>query len=375
MSNAAVKTIRVGVIGAGWWASTLHLPELKSDPRVTLGAVSRLGRAELEQVRASFGADAGYEDYREMLAREALDAVVVASPHTLHYQHASAALERGCHVLVEKPMTTRAAEARQLVALADETRSVLMVAYGFNFAPMVERARELLAKGAIGAVRHVNLHMASSLEDLFSGRGLLGARDAMFQPAASTWADPRNAGGYGWGQLTHALGVLFRITDLEPLDVFATTQLSSSGVDICDAATMRFTNGASGVLSGTALIPKHLPSQLDIRLSGSEGTLLLDLDKERLEVHRNDESSTIIPLPPGSGLYLRTAPVRAFVDICSGAHLDNPAPGIVGQRSTEVLDALYRSAASRQIEPCMVHTEPGDRPPRVAGGMPPEPTA
>ena len=153
--------------------------------------------------------------------------------------------------------------------------------------------------------------------------------------------------------MTHALGILFRIADLEPLDVFATTQLSSSGVDISDAAAMRFTNGATGALSGTALIPKHLPSQLDIRLFGSEGTLLLDMEKERLEVHRNDQSSTVETLPPGSGEYPRTAPVRAFIDICCGARLDNPAPGIVGQRSTEVLDALYRSAASRRIESCV----------------------
>jgi predicted dehydrogenase len=342
----------VGVIGAGWWASTLHLPELKADRRVTIAAVSRLGRAELDRVQSAFGAAAGYEDYQEMLARETLDAVVIASPHTLHYQHASAALQRSWHVLVEKPMTTSAHEARHLVSLAGQKKLILMIAYGFNFAPMVERARQLLAAGAIGTVRHVNLHMASSLEDLFSGQGLLAARDAMFQPAASTWADPKNAGGYGWGQLTHALGILFRIADLEPLDVFAATQLSASGVDISDAAAIRFTNGASGVLSGTALIPKHLPSQLDIRLFGSEGTLLLDLDKERLEVHRNDQTSTIVPLPPGSGEYLSAAPVRAFIDACCGERLDNPASGIVGQRSTEVLDALYRSALSRQIESC-----------------------
>ena len=352
MANVKTKAIRVGVIGAGWWAGALHLPELKADPRVTIAAVSRLGRAELDRIQSAFGAEAGYEDYQEMLAREALDAVVIASPHTLHYQHASAALERGCHVLVEKPMTTSAHEARRLVSLSEHHKSVLMVAYGFNFAPMVERARRLLADGAIGPIRHVNLHMASSLEDLFSGQGLLAARDAMFQPAASTWADPKNAGGYGWGQLTHALGVLFRIADLEPLDVFATTELSSSGVDISDAAAIRFTNGATGVLSGTALIPKHLPSQLDIRLFGSEGTFVLDMDKERLEVHRNDQSSTIVPLPRGSGDYPRAAPIRAFIDVCCGVDLDNPAPGIVGQRSTEVLDALYRSAASRQVETC-----------------------
>src|SRR5258708_36219212 len=114
MVNGTTKTLRVGVIGAGWWASALHLPELKADPRGTIAAVSRLGRAELDRVQLAFGAEAGYEDFQEMLAREALDAVVIASPHTLHYRHASAALECDCHVLVEKPMTTSAHEARRL---------------------------------------------------------------------------------------------------------------------------------------------------------------------------------------------------------------------------------------------------------------------
>lgn len=372
MPTVAARTIRVGVIGAGWWASTLHLPELKADSRVTIAAISRLGRAELDRVCAAFGAQAGYEDYEEMLARERMDAVIVASPHTLHYRHASAALARGCHVLVEKPMTTSAREAQHLVRLAEEKRLALMVAYGFNFCPMVERARELLAEGTIGTVRHLNLHMASPLEDLFSGKGLLEASAAMFQPAASTWADPANAGGYGWGQLTHALGVLFYVADLEPLDVFARIQSSASGVDMSDAASITFTNGATGALSGSGLLPKHLPIQLNVRFLGSKGTLLLDVDGERLEVHRSDGSSSAMPVPTGTGLYPAAAPIRAFIDLCCGARRDNPAPGVVGQRSTEVLDALYRSATSQRVEACrpLAEQPPGSSP--AAGRMSPE---
>lgn len=53
-----------------------------------------------------------------MLARVEMDGVVISSPHVLHFEHASAALARGCHVLVEKPMTTTARDARELVQLA-----------------------------------------------------------------------------------------------------------------------------------------------------------------------------------------------------------------------------------------------------------------
>src|SRR5688572_23239122 len=112
--------VRVGFIGAGWWATANHMPLLAAREDVELTAVCRLGRAELEQVRQRFGFRHAYEDYRAMLAEVELDAVVVVSPHTLHFEHARAALEHNLHVLCEKPMTVRAEEARELVGLAEE---------------------------------------------------------------------------------------------------------------------------------------------------------------------------------------------------------------------------------------------------------------
>jgi hypothetical protein len=82
----------------------------------------------------------------------------------------------------------------------------------------------LLRGGAIGRVEHVVLQMASPLRDLFNGQPLAGTDAAVFRPPASTWADPARSGGYGWGQLCHALGLLFRIADgeaLVPTHVFA----------------------------------------------------------------------------------------------------------------------------------------------------------
>lgn len=345
-----VDKVNIGVIGAGWWATTLHLPELKADPRVRIAAVNRIGKPELEKVRTEFGAAAAYEDYKEMLAKESLQGVIVASPHTFHFEHARAALQHGAHVLVEKPMTTHTEDARALVRLAKARRLELMIAYGWNFAPMIQQARQLVANNAIGRVRHVSLHMASAVEDLFSGRDFLEARDAMFRPAASTWSDPSKAGGYGWGQLTHALGILFRITDLAPVEVSAITNLSEAGVDMHDAAIVRFADGVTGVLSAAGTVPKHLGYQIDIRIFGSEGMLLFDIETERLEVRRHDRADVVVPLAPGSGAYPRAAPIRAFIDICCGAAAQNDAPGIVGQRATETLDAMYRSATSGRPE-------------------------
>ena len=156
-----------------------------------------------------------------MLDQVPMDGVVISSPHVLHYEHAVAALARGCHVLVEKPLTTTAADARDLMAKADAAGKQVIVPNGWNFKSWTDEARALVAAGEIGRIEHVVLQMASALEDLFAGQPMKETEGQMFRPPPSTWADPRRAGGYGWGQLVHALGLLFRIADLEPSRVFA----------------------------------------------------------------------------------------------------------------------------------------------------------
>jgi predicted dehydrogenase len=339
---------RIGVIGAGWWAVANHLPELKKNRDCEIVAVNRLGAAELDKVKFMFEVPAGFEDYREMLAKVPMDGVIVSSPHVNHFEHAKAALDAGCHVLVEKPLTTSAADARSLVGLARTKNRQIIVPYGWNFKPFTAEARRLAA--GIGKIDHVILQMASALEDLFAGEPMKETEGAVFRPPPSTWADPKRSGGYGWGQLVHALGLLFRIADLEPAEVFALVGKSPTGVDYYDALAVRFMGGATAAMSGASTVPKHRGFQIDLRLFGSEGMLLLDIERERLELRRRDGRDEIFPLSAGDGAYSCEAPVALLVDFCLGRKADNPADGVVGMRAVEVLDAMYRSAASGRLE-------------------------
>jgi predicted dehydrogenase len=266
----------------------------------------------------------------------------------LHFEHAKAALEKGCHVLVEKPLTASAGDARALIDIAAKAGREIVVAYGWNFKAWTEEARRLASR--LGRIEHLVLQMASALDDLFAGQPMKETEGAMFRPPASTWADPKQAGGYGWGQLVHALGLLFRITDLVPESVFAATGKSPAGVDYYDAAVIRFANGATGSVSGSATVPKHRGFQVDLRVFGSEGMLLLDIERERLELRRRDGDDTVVPMAPGDGAYSCAEPLRVLVDYCLGGKPRNGAPGLVGQRAVEVLDAMYRSAASGRME-------------------------
>ena len=94
---SAATRARIGLIGAGWWATSNHLPVLQRREDVDLVAVCRLGAEELQQVKSRFGFDYATEDYVELLEHCELDGVIVASPHTLHYEHAKAALEKNLH--------------------------------------------------------------------------------------------------------------------------------------------------------------------------------------------------------------------------------------------------------------------------------------
>jgi predicted dehydrogenase len=346
------RKARFGFIGAGWWAADYQIHYFASRADVELVGVCRLGQDELALVRDRFGFTNATEDYRELVALD-LDAVVGSSPHVLHHEHARAALEAGKHVMVEKPMCTRAADARALAQLASDSGLHILVPQGWNFTPYVRAAAKLTRGGEIGEPRHIVCQMASALGDLMGGRPMIETAGATFQPPASTWADPDRAGGYGWSQLAHALGVMFALADVRPVTVSAQMGRSPSGADYYDAITATFTNGATAAISGSATVPKPAGAQhdrgkgyqIDIRIFGSEGMLLLDVERERLEIRRDDGRNTTFTLSPGDGDYPASLPWECFVDLVLGRGTDNPMPAALGVRVVELLEAAYRSAA------------------------------
>jgi len=350
---SAEGSVRLGLIGAGWWATANYLPLLAARPDVELTAVCRLGWEELRRVRERFNFPFATEDYRALL-EQPLDAVIVASPNTLHYAQARAALERGLHVLCEKPMTTSASEAWELVRLARAKKVHLLVPFGWNYKPYLQGAKRLMERGVVGRIEHISCHMASPVRDLYSGHdeateqeayGSAAQRDLLFHVTAATWADPALAGGgYAYSQLSHVLGLLFWLTDLRAEEVYALMSAPGARVDLFDAISVRFHNGAIGALSGAASVPEGGPYQLDIRIFGEEGMLLLDVERERVAARRADGEVIHVPVAAGEGAYSCDGPPNRFIDLILGQADHNDSSGEVAARGVELLDAAYRSA-------------------------------
>ena len=342
---------KIGLIGAGWWATANHLPVLVERDDIELASVCRLGADELQQVKSKFGFTHATEDYEELLDTPGLKGVVVASPHTLHYEHALAALKRGLHVLCEKPMTTKASEARSLVAEAERQGVELMVPYGWHYGEFIEEAKKRMDEGAVGEIEFVMCHMASPIRSLLEGKPFLssggGAGANMFEPAPETWSDPVIAGGgYALAQMSHSAGLAFWLTGLEAESVVALTSAPTSKVELYDAFSVRFTGGAIGSFSGAGALPDNQQFQLDVRIFGTEGVMTIDCDRARLEVLRHDGNNFNMDLQPDAGEYFGGGPTANFADIVSGLSSTNWAPGWVGMRAVELIDAAYRSAES-----------------------------
>lgn len=344
-------TVRIAIIGAGWWAAENHLPLLKQAPDVDVVGVCGIDQGSLRRVQTKFRIPFATEDFRELLDRLPLDGVVVSSPHNLHFEHARSAVERGAHVLVEKPFTTNSREARVLVELARRQGVQIVVPFGWNFSPVAEAARGLLGQSSIGRLSHGVLHMASPTEDLFMARQLRFTRNSLVQPTASTWADPAGGGGFGWGQLSHALGFLFLIVEEVPVSVYARCRLGDNGVDLSDALIVEFDSGATVVVSGSSGLPSGSKNHLDLRVFGEQGAMVVDFDREYVALLSREGVTQRATVPLDSGRYECTRPVDLFLDLCRGKEERfNPGSGAIGCRATEVLDAMYRSIRSGRAE-------------------------
>jgi len=349
-----VSKLRVGVIGAGSWAVAAHLPALAARPDdVDFVGVCRRGDDALRRVKERFGFRIASEDYRDVLAA-GVDVVVVASPTAHHHEHATAALLAGAHVLCEKPFTLTSQQAWDVVQTAERANRQLLLSFGWNYAPMVERARKLLCAGGIGAVEQISVTMSSQTRELLADTGGYPDASPDSAPEPATWTDPAiSGGGYGQAQLSHALALAFGLTGARARGAFALMSSPlSAAVELHDAICLSLEGGGICSVAGASSFVgadgnKH---HLAVEAVGSDGQFMIDVFRERVSLFRPATGQADLPVAPGEGAYDGARAANCLIDLASGRRTDNPAPGELGARTVEALELAYRSAASGAFE-------------------------
>ncbi len=339
---------RIAVVGTGWWATQVHIPSLMSYEGAELAALVDNDPAKLRQAKEVFGAPVTYPSLEDLLSSSTqVDGVVVATPSAYHYRLGRTVLEAGVHLMVEKPMVFRAHEAWSLVRLAEERGLHLQVGYTYQFTKAARLLRDTLASAAIGDLLQVSAVYASMVESYYRGRpedyrSVFGF--PVTGPDPRTYSDPAIAGGgHGQTQLTHPIGMVLWATGQRAEQVMAYMGKADLVIDLVDAIAWRSCDGAIGTLGGSGTIRPGEPEQQEIRYYCTKGFALQDLSRATVEVHRANGRVAIAGPDEGDPTYPSPAPVRGFADLIAGRG-PNLAPGDLGARGVEFLEAAYLSA-------------------------------
>jgi predicted dehydrogenase len=320
-----MNVVRWGLVGAGDIAERRVAPALVAAKGSELVTVSRR-QAELAETSARrFGAPRWHADWHDLIHDDEIDAVYVATPVELHAPITIAAAAAGKHVLCEKPMALSVDECDRMMRSAEASGVMLGIAYYRHLYPLVQRVRQLLAEGAIGAPVMAQL-------DAFE----------RFDPPAGhprAWLlDPAVSGGgpmFDFG--CHRIEVLLSLFgDAPDVRALRGNVLFDRAVEDTAVAAMRFSGGPLAIVTVSHATVEPRDS-LDV--FGSEGSIHIPkLNGSELRlVRRGDQMVEQHPGQQNTHLPL----VQQFVD----AVLSSGGPvvdGAAGRAVNRVLEVVYR---------------------------------
>ncbi len=270
--------IRLGMVGggAGAFIGAVHRMAARIDDHFDLvaGALSSTAEKSLASGR-ELGLDPSrcYGSFEEMAEKEAarpdgIEAVSIVTPNHVHYPAAKAFLERGIHVICDKPLTSSLEDAKKLKAVADKAKALFVLTHNYTAYPMVRQAREMVAGGQLGQIRVVQVEYAQDW--LTEAVEQTGAKQAVWR------TDPKQSGvGGATGDIgTHAFNLASFVTGLT-LDSLAAdldSFVDGRRVDDNGHVLLRFAGGAKGMLWCSQVAPGN-ENALKLRVYGTKGGL------------------------------------------------------------------------------------------------------
>ncbi|MEX2500830.1 MAG: Gfo/Idh/MocA family oxidoreductase [Trueperaceae bacterium] len=293
--------IRIGVIGASF-AKAAYLPAVRHTDGAEVVALASARKESAQAVADAHDIQHAYDDWRAMLDAHELDLVCIATPTDTHAEMALAAVERGAHVLCEKPMAMDAAEAKAMWRAAEDAGRIHMVDHELRFNPNRRKVARLLREGAIGEVRHAHITNVTG-----------GWSDPKARPKGDWWSSAERGGGrlgangshqldlirWWFGEVREITGTIDTVVRdrVDPKTGEAWTATADDLVHfVLRAERARLVDVA---LSGVA---RHNMGN-HTQIFGSEGSILLSNDTEELQIGRPGEAFETITEPdPNAGL-------------------------------------------------------------------------
>ncbi|MDT8912124.1 Gfo/Idh/MocA family oxidoreductase [Amycolatopsis sp. PS_44_ISF1] len=266
-----MTNLRWGLLAAGTIAAQFAAGVERSKHGV-LGAVAARSPERAREFATRFEIPKAYGGYENLLADPDIDAVYVATPHTLHGEWAIRAAEAGKHVLCEKPLTVTAAEAEKVIDAARRNDVFLMEAFMYRLHPQTRRLAELISSGAIGEVRAVDV--------TFSYDSAVTSNpdnpDSTDTPAFERLGDPALGGGAILDVGCYCTSLARLVSQaatgeavVEPTDVTGMAKLSERGADEYAMGLLRLPGDIIAQLS----CGYRLAQDDHIRVYGSTGQL------------------------------------------------------------------------------------------------------
>ncbi len=338
------KKLKVGLIGLGSICQGGHIPGWMAleDCEIVAGAdVSPAARSNTKH-RAGLGDEMLFEDYRQMLEQVQFDVVDICTPQKLHVKPALAAFAAGCHVLVEKPIATSAADARKMIDAGHQAGRLLMVGQSMRFTENHLALKRWVDEGLVGEV--------------YWGRASwLRSRGVPSRP--SFLLSELSAGGPTYDIGVHVLDLsLWLMGHPEPVAVSANTWLKLADKpslmkhdpamyelpDDLAVGLIRFDNGACLSLEASWALNSPEFDTWSVMLAGTEGGIVNNpptLVREEAGMLTN----TYAQVNPDAGVRSHSAEIAAFVTAIRD-NLPSPVPGEQALITQRILDGIYKSA-------------------------------
>ena len=256
-----MSKVKWGVLGTANIAKNCTIPGMQLAKSCELYAIAGRSIEKAEAFQKEFGFEKAYGSYEELLADEQIEAVYIPLPNHLHVPWVLAALEKGKHVLCEKPIAPNAAEAKMLFDTAEKQGVYLMEAYAYLHTPYIASLKDDLESGIIGKAEYI--------ETAFVTQGY-GENVRLYKEMG---------GGAMYDLGCYCTTIMLSLLDSDPEEIRAVAEFSDRGVDNMTSAIIRFKNGARGAFNVGMILGEDTNARYDhLYIYGSKGSIRSDVE-------------------------------------------------------------------------------------------------